>query len=543
MPNKYLTEVKNPNSLSSLLMIIVGVGLFLYSTFTPSFISGHSSYWLAENEDITQYISGFNAYFSSPWHWPLLYFDNFNYPEGTRATFVDIIPIYSLVLKLFVPASLFPFNPFGLWVALCFFLQGVSAWWIARELKSNSWVILFFLAISFTLYPALMARLGHISLMSHWILLFSFALYLKSNTAKNIQFKSYIALLFLAFYINIYLFAMSYAIYTVTIFHLRHLNGPANQLKFIITPLVVVVFSLFATILPLPDSSISKEWGFGYYSMNILSPIIGGDIIRIQSEVMPGQYEGFNYLGLGVLTLFVWALILNYKHSLNSFKHHRALTLLALLFSFYAISNQIYWGKVHIAYLSYPNILDGITSQFRASGRFFWAVGYAMIVFSVIIVYRHTKKSIAVVFIFLLALLQIVDLGERISILKKTSNRAASSVLDHQALTNLLHKKTSTIYFYPKFRCAKNSSPHDTLLPIMKYTSENKLALNTGYIARYQPPCDDIRSEIERANFKTAAFIFAQKDFTSTEVIRGYFPHDIHPRCLPLGNLFLCIPD
>lgn len=92
----------------------VAFGLFFVLRHFPlDFILGTNSYWQTEVEDVTQYFAGFNAFFNAPFSFPLLAFDSINYPQGTRATFVDAIPLYAFLLKVFVPKSFAPFNPLG----------------------------------------------------------------------------------------------------------------------------------------------------------------------------------------------------------------------------------------------------------------------------------------------------------------------------------------------------------------------------------------------------------------------------------------------
>lgn len=143
---------------------------------------------------------------------PLLAFDSLNYPQGTRATFVDVIPLYALLLKLLLPASLAPFNPYGAWVALCFILQAVG---VVDQSRAKAELMGLPSESSDCLagFPALMAQLGHISLMSHWIILFALALYVRSRYMLGLPLISWTVLLVVAFYVNIYLFAMAAGIY------------------------------------------------------------------------------------------------------------------------------------------------------------------------------------------------------------------------------------------------------------------------------------------------------------------------------------------
>src|SRR4029077_19971978 len=171
--------------------------------FLPrGFVRGVSSYWQSDVSDTTVYVAGFNAFASEPWAWPLLKIRSLNVPEGTLATFVDIIPLYASGLKLVVPRDRLPFNPFGWWIGLDYLLMAVGAWWTLREARLSQYGVLVVFT-SFVLFtPALNGRvlLGHVSLTSHWLILFALALYLRSGRYGGPGLWPWAALLFATFY-------------------------------------------------------------------------------------------------------------------------------------------------------------------------------------------------------------------------------------------------------------------------------------------------------------------------------------------------------
>lgn len=85
--------------------------VWLHWLLPRRFVRGVSSYWQTDVNDVTQYLSGFNVFFSEPWAWPLLKVQRLNAPERTLATFVDVIPLYASGLKLVVPGDDFPSIP------------------------------------------------------------------------------------------------------------------------------------------------------------------------------------------------------------------------------------------------------------------------------------------------------------------------------------------------------------------------------------------------------------------------------------------------
>jgi hypothetical protein len=508
-----------------LLFALIVAGAFVSVTFSADFLLGTGSYWRTQVSDVTQYIAGFNMYFTAPWQFPLLAFDALNYPVGTMVTFVDAIPLYALILKTFLPASLAPFNPFGVWVGLCFLLQGVGAWWIARELETQSWMFLSAMLLILLTFPALMARIGHISLMSHWILLFAMALYIRSCRKSRLPHWSWSVLLVGAFYINIYLFVMACGIMLAALFGLQRKPAFRDIGGFFLPFAVLSVTALFM-FLPLPKAEITREWGFGYYSMNLLSPLSGGKFLIVQAKEAPGQYEGFNYLGLGIIAALPLAWGIKNRLAPHVFRRHRALLLLMLVYATYALSNQVFFGSEQIVVLRYPGFLDPLTSQFRASGRFFWPVGYCIMVFVLLMLYRGLGKRTFALSIALLVVVQMADLEDRYTIMRKTAQKSGDKPLDTSIWDGALNDRVRNIYFYPKFKCGEN--PHETLLPIMRYASERGLRLNTGYIARYTPDCNDAVREISSSEPSTSAYVFVRSEYPDLSDVKALFPQSMN---------------
>lgn len=267
-------------------------------------LNGTAPFWSHDHADITQYVAGFNAFVHEPWHWPLLRIDSLNTPQGTLATFVDVIPLYALVLKLVHPGRGY-WNPYPLWIVLCFTLQDVGAWWICREAKVRNWAALAALALLLASFPALTTRTAQTSLMSQWMVVFALAAYLRSGRLGRIATGSWMALLVCGFYINIYLFAMASAIFAADVLRQSLRPQPTARLarkaaaRALLAPLAVyglLFATMWLTMLPLPPGAGKPEWGYGFYSMNLLAPLSGGQLLQFDHPIVhEGQGEGFNY--------------------------------------------------------------------------------------------------------------------------------------------------------------------------------------------------------------------------------------------------------
>lgn len=521
------------------LLLAISMSLvFVWWTFGWDFIQGTSTYWQSQIDDVAQYIAGFNLFFLAPWQFPLTAFDSLNYPQGTRLTFVDAIPLFSVALKILLPTSVGQFNPFGLYVSLCFVLQGIGAWWIARELRVRSWLFLVGLTLILLFFPALLARISHISLMSHWVLLFAIALSIRGYQHKNLPVWGWSALLIAAFYVNIYLFVMASSLLFASLFGLGRLVRPADFLA-VALPFALLFLTALLMLLPLPISQVSREAGFGNFSMNLLAPFSGGAIIP-HAKVAPGQYEGFNYLGLGVLAVLFWACLDRRRSKLwDEIKRHKSFVVLMLMLTLYALSNHIFFGEKEVLVLDYPSITAGITSQFRASGRFFWPVGYALCIFALWMLYRGFRGGKFVVVCGLVLIVQMIDVSKDYRDLKHRLERQSLTVLDYTLWDAELKGRAEALYFYPKFKCGK-SPVFDTLLPVMRYTADRNLKLNTGYIARYTPQCDDVRDEIAHSDLNRSAYIFSRNEYSSLSVLTSFFPGGAETACKEVQFAYIC---
>ncbi|MBK5012061.1 hypothetical protein IAE33_003921 [Pseudomonas sp. S60] len=514
---------------------------FVWHHFPAGFIAGTSTYWQSEVDDVTQYISGFHAFFNAPFGYPLLAFDSINYPQGTRATFMDTIPLYALLLKLVVPSSYAPFNPYGVWVGLAFLGQAVCAWWILRELEVKSWLALVALVVCLLIFPAFTARVTHISLMTHWIILAAIALYLRGQRLGQVPVAGWTALLVAGFYINIYLCVMASAIYVANWLakprDYRWLDVPRALL-----PFVIIGASLWVTVFPMDSTNVAKESGFGTFSMNLLAPFAGGKFFPIENAEMPGQYEGFNYLGLGVLLGLLAGLVLGGRRALRWAADNWPLVLVMLGLTLYALSDTLYWGTHQVLVVHYPAFMEAITTQFRASGRFFWPVGYALTIAAIVLLYRRLPKPVFALAMLVLVVVQVADMSIQRHRLIDGAKRPATPILTQAAWDAQIADGIQYLYFFPKFRCGRSDMILSTLMPTMRYAVEHGLKINTGYVARANSNCavESTQAEIVGSDARHSLYVFVKGDFPEVGQVLALFPADRQPQCSELDYAHVC---
>ena len=164
--------------------------------------------------------------------------------------------------------------------------------------------------------------------------------------------------------------------------------------------------------------------GYGDYSMNLnalINPTSrGGYTWSRLYQVMPqqpGQYDGFNYLGLGVLALITAALLFSLRRAVRcpqntkTWWHRNGPVFAACVFlTLFAVSNKIYWGNTGIE-LPLPAKLLELCGIFRSSGRMFYLVAACMVVYAVYTLRDHLPGRYAVLVLALFVGVQAFDLS------------------------------------------------------------------------------------------------------------------------------------
>jgi len=183
-----------------------------------------------------------------------------------------------------------------------------------------------------------------------------------------------------------------------------------------------------------------------------------------------------------------------------------------------------------------PPQLENLTSTFRSSGRFFWPVGYAIVVFTVLGVARYLRPRTAATVLAALVALQLWDLQLHHEGVRAEIAQQGSQVIDPVRWDAFLGPDVTALNYYPPSRC--NDTPaHQTLLPTMVYAVKHGYPLSTGYIARTAKACTGYAAEIARLPASTAV-VFEKTSFPAqrdAEQLMG--PGAV---CADMQAVFLC---
>lgn len=220
--------------------------------------------------------------------------------------------------------------------------------------------------------------------------------------------------------------------------------------------------------------------GFGFYSMNLSSLICGGEILlpSCSIDATGGQYEGDNYLGLGIVIVSILIFILKSQYVIEKIKRYPILVLTLCSLFIYSVAQKIFLGHLILLSLPFPHFF--ITSIFRSNGRFFWPVGqvYLFLIFMGFLRFKHEKKVLWLSLILLVV--QLADLKGIILADRAFAQSQDSAFLHRIDKWSPLIQKVALVRVIPSFSCGGDPKQ----VQFFQYLSSiNKNIFIGGYVA------------------------------------------------------------
>lgn len=367
--------------------------------------------------DMLVHFIGWDFYRHDNWSFPLTYTSSLMYPVGTTMVYTDSIPLFVIILKLLHNYLPEPFVWHGIWAIINNALMFFSGSLLFRVLRKD--VLLAFIGGLFMLLasPMLFRFYFHFSLASQWLLVFNFILLLKPqiNSKADICWQS--LLLFVACGIHPYIAFMNMGLAFALVYRLsikHYFNREVRLFWYSLitsSAIFVVVFIASAYFFGWFFGKTQGEaYGFGVYSTNLLSLINPqfGSLFFNPLKVGDGQYEGFAYLGVGILLPLIFLLVFRFRSFIMTKIKlvNLGLFIVIVIFTLIALSNTLQIGSFSIN-LPYTGHLFSI---FRASGRFIWVLYYLLLIMTLLAVYDNfNNKKVAGLILMLLLGLQYAD--------------------------------------------------------------------------------------------------------------------------------------
>jgi hypothetical protein len=464
---------------------MLGLAMFL-ELYPISFLLGHGAFF--ETSDPAQHVTGWRYYTQDGWHFPLLHTARLNHPAGVNIAFTDSIPLAALLFKPFVAWLPAGFHYFGLWHAFAYVTQALAATFLLRGLGVRHLPGLIAAVFLTLVWPALIWRMPHSSLLTHGVILAALGCYVRGRDTqwRHVSATAGIGgIALLALMIHPYLFAMSYALFLMYLAEMALGTAGRREWRLSLAMIAISLAAVFAiawTLGYLGQGSTSD--GFGEFSMNLAAPFCYGSLYPC-SPIAPGsgQGEGFNYLGAGVLALIAVAALTRFREIGRLLRRYPVLAAGMAAFALYALSNKVMWhGDVVFSY-RIPHVLDKLVNTFRASGRFFWPVGYGLLFLALAALLRRPALWALPVLAVALPLQWIDVKPHREAVRHIASTPSRNDLAPWRAvMAGVTH-----INVYPAYGCDRTSEK--IYGHFQRLGAEYGVTLDTGHIARAMPDC------------------------------------------------------
>lgn len=465
--------------------LILGFGIFVCMGGLYILPPDSKNWIMAGFLDPQQYYLGWEFFRHTPlWQFPVGANPALGMDISSSIVFTDSIPLLAIIFKPFSPWLGDVFQYLGFWLMLCFVLQYFFAHKLISYFTTDTFIPIIG-ACFFVLAPAFLMRTTiHFALSGHWLVLAAFCIFF----ADRFLSWRWMVLLSLAVSINIYLLLMVASIWCCDIIQ------KLIQKK-IVPSLALVNFGQGIIIVSL------LMWVWGYFmlgptpkvdqlipGMNVLDLFNRGEqylpTMPAWSKIIPAfkliHGDSFMFLGIGNILLLLLAIFIWFRwpaSSMNKATKYSLIILIAVL-SIIALSNKIYIGEYQI--ISYPLFrpLEYFYTVFRGYGRMFWPVYYLIILFSLAVISKISRRvSLAMITLFLA--IHIYDLSGML-----TSHRAFYSnppIWENPLKSNLWNDFARR---YDKILFVLPGNNFFGFIPWVEYAALHDLSINMGYFAR-----------------------------------------------------------
>lgn len=478
----------------------MGAVLLYLQLFGLASLDPRNTAWMLQGDPAQHYL-GWQFFRNEPWQWPPGRISSFGHPLGTSIVFTDSIPLLALLFKPFAAILPGEFQYFGLWMLACYILNGLVAWKLLSQFTEH--VPLRVLASFFFMFspPLLMRGYGHEALMAHALLLLGFLGYIRNWTGR-----CWGLLLALAALTHAYLLLMLLGIWAASLSRrLQYSRVTLPYLKELLGVIVLLATLMYLAGYFVPGAGAAAE-GYGFFSMNMLalvqpnfleprfgySPIWSGP-----SVATGGQYEGYLYLGAGMLILSIAALVTALPRqifpifqSIQPYCSSGAgpsslrggLLFVCALFWVLALSSQITLGPNTLISLDLPISLHKLLSIFRASGRLGWPMYYLLMLIILLTVLQQYRPPVALVLLMSALLIQIIELQPKHQALRQfiEQRNQAQTPLSSPDWQSWASRSDRLLIFVPATQL------EGIYIPFASLAAQFHLATNASHTARAQ---------------------------------------------------------
>lgn len=532
------------SSMTRAILVVVVFGLVwakalgLTQFADPTFID-----WMIDG-DWMGHLFGWLFTRNAPWALPLAQAPDLVAPAGSSAALTDAIPLLSVIGKLLSPLFGERMQLFGLWM-----VSGVIATGVAGVLVCRAWLhdtaSLALAGCLFVMNPIVSTRYGHPPFFAFWMItaLVGACLWPVADLKSARRTAAVtLALGFLCCATTAYLAVMGSALVGAALLRLaltRQFKAPEALGWLVAGPLVSLgslwLFGFVTGARGTPTGNLAIE-GFGQFSADLLALVNPLNWSRFFGGIPMGfrQYEGYSYLGLGVLALLVVRLAMLKQHRPSRRDLLLALPLVVAfsVMAAYSLSNIVtVAGKPIADFSAFYAKLAPWPSVFRSSGRFIWPL-FAFLTMTAALTAAHLKTPWVRQFVLGGAvLLQFVDFDPT-----RTSIRHPYPPFEplKDPAWQLMKDGYKHVVVHPvqiQWTC-----PFDgKLIAALSWEAyRQRLSINSGHVGR-PPPGTNCTAHLPATSL--------DRDTIYIPYFKEYYPDFLLPQlaCAPMDGRLVCV--
>jgi len=531
------------------LAVALAIGIaYAMHLLGADFIQGTALFWIRPRGfmggqiDMSSVVSAYYWFIQDGWRWPLMRIPQANWPDGSNVFALDAAPLVALAGKLVRDASGWQVNLYPAWFVAAFALPGVMLAGLLRAWGQRSLLAGIVAGVMGALAPMVHLRFGHVAQMAIWLVVAALALY----SARDMRGRlgGLLGLALLAGCVNLYLFVMVAAVAGAAI-----LQAVADRRigigRFLVLALCVPLCGLLPVwafgLLDMPNLT-STEIDFGFFSANLgtilwpqvsavgrwsgMSWLAGGPL-----DGTDGQYEGYSYLGLGGVLLALVSVAREWRAVPGLLKRHWALATALCVLLAWALSNEVYLGKVMLLRVPLPEaLLETVLAWFRSSGRFVWPLAWLVLAWGIAGTLR-ARPAVAVPICAMAMALQWTDLGIWRERLQALVTRPPESVFGDESARNAVAREVAArrlVSVVPSFFCSSSRDNYEGVFNIAAAEVQVMAAranarMRWTMTARGTPDCEAAATEdlVELANSGVLVVLADPARSDRTEEARG----------------------
>lgn len=430
--------------------ILLGIAFF-YLVVGLGPLDPQNLNWIFGRFDPPKDYLGWAFFRNTPWGLPIGSNPNYGIDIGSSIVYSDSVPVMAIFFKLLSPLLGSPFQYFGIWLLICFVLQAWFSWKIVSLFSNKFWVILFGSGL-LAFAPPMLWRIDTPSgmqagLVAHFLILA--AIYLSLRNSQHRRTFYWALLLSIAALTHFYIFAIAGLLWSAnlldTLISQNRLNLKQAASEFIIVILVVVAIAWQAGYFMI-SSSAGIEWGYGFFKLNLLSPINPeGWSFVLPNILVPSTWgEGFNYLGLGAILV-------------------------------------IGFGMKDF-HFEIPNSLYALLSILRSSARMYWPIHYCLVIAAIYFVIKLTPTKATPFLLGFILVIQLADTSNGWLKIRNSLARDMSTEINSPLLKDPFWQTAAS--HYRKIIRIPAGTQTLNWLQFASLANRNSMSTNSVYLAR-----------------------------------------------------------